>query len=96
MLEMVNRGEYLLELLETKDTEKIQSAAESFSQAVDEAWLLFQKGEIHVQVRGKALPRTMHQFATEELPSTISDPQHWPAIARELRVFIKMVDVITA
>ena len=94
LLKMVETGERLLATLESNDLEAIQEAAKSFSQAVDDAWQAYQQGEIPTQMRGQAFPRMMYQFATVELPTAIADPQRWPAIAREVRNFINMIDIV--
>jgi len=94
IVKMVETGEQVLAAIELKDLEAIQQAAKSFSQAVGDAWQAYQEGEISTQVRGQALPRTMYQFATVELPLAIADPQRWPAIAREMRTFLNMVNIV--
>ncbi|MEA3341454.1 MAG: hypothetical protein U9R15_15940 [Chloroflexota bacterium] len=94
LIEMVGTGKRLLATLESKDFQAIQEAAKSFSQAVDDAWQAYQQGEIPTQMRGQAFPRMMYQFATVELPAAVADPQRWPAIAREVRNFINMIDIV--
>lgn len=96
IMKMIETGEQILRAIESKDIEAIQKATISFSQAVDDAWQAYQDGEISTQMRGQALPRTMYQFAVEELPSAIADPQQWSAIAREIRIFINMVGIIVS
>ncbi|WP_299756900.1 hypothetical protein [uncultured Chloroflexus sp.] len=73
----------------------VQVAAQQFAQAVETAWQAYLRGEVATQTRGKALPRTMHQFATVELPAKVADPQAWPAIAREMRIF-NMLGVVAS
>jgi len=94
IVKMVETGKRLLAALESKDLEVIQEAAKSFSRAVDDAWQAYQQGEIPTQMRGQAFPRMMYQFATVELPAAIADPQRWPTIAREVRNFVNMIDIV--
>lgn len=91
---MVKSGQELLAALESRDGKAISEAAGAFSKAVDDAWQAYLRSEIPTQVRGQALPRTMHRFATEELPAMVTSPQQWPAVAREIRLFLKMTGVI--
>ena len=91
---MIQTGQELLAALETQDGRAISEAAGAFSQAVDEAWQAYSRSEIPTQVRGQALPRTMHRFATVELPTMVSSPQQWPAVAREIRLFLRMIEVV--
>lgn len=93
---MKDAGQALLAALETNDTHAIQESAKMFAQAVDEAWQAYLRGEVTTHTRGKALPRTMHQFATVELPAKIADPQAWPTIARETRIFLNMLRVVAS
>jgi len=92
--DMIEAGQSLLVALETQDASAIPERASIFSKAVDNAWTAYLRSEIPVQVRGQSLPRTLHQFATVELPSMASDPQRWPAITREVRLFLNMVNVV--
>ncbi|WP_322487335.1 hypothetical protein [Chloroflexus sp.] len=91
---MNEAGRALLAALETRDTNAIQASAKQFAQAVESAWQAYLRGEVATQTRGQALPRTMHQFATVELPAKAADPQAWPAIARETRIFLNMLGVV--
>ena len=47
------------------------------------------------QVRGQALPRAMHHFATRELPRPVSAEERWPALQREARNFFHMIDIVS-
>ncbi len=94
LLKMVETGKRLLATLESNDLEAVQETAKSFSQAVNDAWQVYQQGEIPTQMRGQAFPRMMYQFATTELPVAIVDPQRWPAIVREMRNFINMINIV--
>ena len=92
--DMIEAGQKLLVALDTQDASAIQEMAGFFSKTVNDAWEAYLRSEIPTQVRGQSLPRTLHQFATMELPSMVPDPQHWPAITREIRLFLKMVSVV--
>ncbi len=73
----------------------VQVAAKRVAQAVETAWQAYLRGEVATQTRGQTLPHTMHQFVMVELPAKVADPQAWPAIAREMRIF-NMLGVVAS
>jgi len=82
----------LLAALDTKEQRIIQKAQESFSQAVEEAWQAYQKGEIETQIGGQALPRSMYLYATRELPQEVVHLRRWTTVERELTSFVQTMD----
>jgi hypothetical protein len=84
----------LLAALDTREQQIIQEAQENFSEAVEEAWQAYQKGEIETQigVGGQALPRSMYLYATRELPQEVIHLRRWSTVERELTSFVRTMD----
>jgi hypothetical protein len=82
----------LLAALDTREQRIIQEAQENFSEAVEEAWQAYQKGEIETQVVGQALPRSMYLYATRELPQEVVYLRRWSTVERELTSFVRTMD----
>ena len=93
---MREAGDHLVQALASQDPELVQSAAQRFIAAVENAWRVYQQGDIVTQVRGQALPRTMYHFAVHELPAMIAVPEKWPLAARQVRMFLNTVTAIAA
>jgi hypothetical protein len=84
----------LLAALDTREQQIIQEAQENFSEAVEEAWQSYQKGDIETQVGGQALPRSMYLYATRELPQEVVHLRRWSTVERELTSFVRTMDRI--
>lgn len=88
-------GNQLVISLEEKNVETVRENQELFSRFMEQMWAAYQQGEIEFHVRGQALPRMMYLFATEELPQSITNPEQWPKLARELRNFMRMAHIMS-
>lgn len=86
----------LLAALETREQRVIQTAQQNFSEAVEEAWLAYQKGDIQTRVGAQALPRSMYLYATRELPQEVTHLRRWSTVGREITNFLRTVDLIIA
>jgi len=84
--QMRGLGNELIEALNQGDTASVNAAQEKFSGAIEQAWQYFSRPEI--PAREKALPRLIERWAQGDLPKEISDPAHYPAVARELKLFL--------
>lgn len=93
---MIAAGQELLAAFESNNPQMVQACAHEFSQAVNAAWDAYTQGRIPTAIKGAAIPRTMYQFATVELPALILDPQQWPVAIRQLRLFLNMLNVVVA
>ncbi|MCX7838251.1 MAG: hypothetical protein N2559_02175 [Anaerolineae bacterium] len=91
---IIATGQELLTAFESNNPQTIQASAQKFSQAVSAAWDAYTQGQIPTTFKGAAVPRTMYQFATVELPAMILDPQQWTAASKQLRLFLNMLTVV--
>ncbi len=91
---IIETSHEVLKALDQKNRQLIEETAASLAQAVEDTWQAYQNGNIPTQVRGQALPLTMYYFATEELPLSIRDETQWASIAKEIKIFLRMVDIV--
>lgn len=91
---IIATGQELLTAFESNNPQMIQECTQRFSQAVNAAWNAYTQGQIPTAIKGAAVPRTMHQFATVELPALILDPQQWHVAKNQVRLFLNMLNVV--
>jgi hypothetical protein len=83
----------LLTALDTREQRAIQEAQQDFSEAVAEAWQVYQQGDIDTRT-GQALPHSMYLYATRELPQEVAHLRRWSTVKREITNFLRTMDLV--
>jgi hypothetical protein len=92
--QMRNALEQLQQAFEEENAQKVQQAMDEVNRTFRLAWEKYQQGDISIQVRGQALPRTIYLFVTEELPAAVNNPTQWPDLRRKLSIIRRMIDLV--
>lgn len=75
-----------LAALASGDPAKVAPAQQAFSRTIEAAWQYFNRPD--VPAKAKAIPRVIETWAEQDLPTRIQDPQNYPKLQHELRLFL--------